>query len=761
MPDESIPQQLSSAQRRPTRRSAKDVRPFIGTSGDGHTTPGAHQPFGMMTLSPVNLDPESANRLGAYSSGYQRKDGKFRGIAHTALSGAGIVLGQDIVVSPFEHPASIDRQREFASAGYYSATIVDDRNHVSAQQLIYRQIRAREAARSKVKPPPSPPPPPAPPREPPREVALEVAAGVRYGVHRYAFSANTQPVLYLKLTHGRLVPPYERVSQEHTWPRSRSRTGHRSAYHFRRRAGVAAGGEEPFVARCAVDGHQKSTVGGNWASYDIFFYAEFNAPCNLTRDAASWTARGAFSLRMDFGGPHPRRLEMHIAISYVSQRGARLNFAHERTSWSGIRAAATAAWEEALGTVVVEHTTSREKTIFDTALYHAFTAPYVHSDADGRFLGPDGLIHRADGFTYYSFLSTWDTYRAWGPLMCRLMPHVMLDLVRTGLRHFEIVGVLPRWTWAGKETSCMPGHHSLTLLWQAVAHGLTTPALDGQIYAAFRANANASSAFMAGWGGRRVNKEMGEIMRNDGVLYAFEGNAQTVSESLEYAIMSHCVSLMAARVRGTPVDAGDAADVSERFRRLAHVYERLWDPARGYFGGMRRNGVRLSVGKEGQADGPFHSSSSGLWTEGSAIQWLFHVMHDFPGLLKLVGRETLLDRMHTLFTRNGTSNVVDTTGTIGMYAQGNEPSHHIIFWYFLLGKPEEAERHLSTVLRMYTTDDDGIIGNDDAGALSAWYVCAMLGFYPVDPTNATMLHFRPRVQRVVRVGPHPRASTQG
>ena len=102
--------------------------------------------------------------------------------------------------------------------------------------------------------------------------------------------------------------------------------------------------------------------------------------------------------------------------------------------------------------------------------------------------------------------------------MCRLMPQVMRNLVRTGLKHFEIVGVLPRWTWAGKETSCMPGHHSLTLMWQAVAHGLTTPELDAQIYNVFLANANTSSSFVSGFGMRQVNHEMSEVMRNGGGL---------------------------------------------------------------------------------------------------------------------------------------------------------------------------------------------------------------------------------------------------
>ena len=128
-------------------------------------------------------------------------------------------------------------------------------------------------------------------------------------------------------------------------------------------------------------------------------------------------------------------------------------------------------------------------------------------------------------------------------------------------------------------------------------------------------------------------------------------------------------------------------------------------------------------------------------------------MHDFEGVRQMMTRSTLEARLDALFRTNGTTSLPDTTGLIGSYAHGNEPSHHTIFWWFLLGRAEVAEGYLSKVLDTYYTDaDDGLIGNDDAGQLSAWYVCAMLGFYPVDPTNASMLHFRARLQRVGRVG---------
>ena len=198
----------------------------------------------------------------------------------------------------------------------------------------------------------------------------------------------------------------------------------------------------------------------------------------------------------------------------------------------------------------------------------------------------------------------------------------------------------------------MPGVHSITLLWQAVAHGLTAPSLDARIYTAVMHTANGSSSFRSGWGRRRVNGELNEMARNGGVLYFGEGNSQTVSEALEYAINWHCIGQMARRMGDAPTAA--------RFARLAAVYRTLYDPSVGYFSGRKRDGTRVVERR------PYHASSTSLWTEGSALQWLFHVQHDYDGLLELLGQPLLTARLHLLFTlTNSTTEVPDATGLIG------------------------------------------------------------------------------------------------
>ena len=494
--------------------------------------------------------------------------------------------------------------------------------------------------------------------------------------------------------------------------------------------------------------------------------------------------------------------QLHIALSYVDAAGARNNFAAERTTWKKLRRRGRARWDEALGTVRADHPTTQQKAVFDTALYHMMVAPYVHSDADHRFRGPDGGVHiaswRGRPFTFYTFLSTWDTYRAWGPLMCRLRPRMMLDLVRTSLLHHAIVGVLPRWTYAGQETGCMPGIHSITLMWQAVAHGLTSPELDRQILTAFEHTVNGSSTFPTGYRHKRVNHELREIVKNDGILFDGEGSQQTVSEALEYAIIMRCIGNMVSRVAGRR--SGGAAGEDERsaeiarYERLSKVYQRLWDNSTGYFGGFARKqvagpaGDKMTIISRVHETAPLHATTDGLWTEGCALQWMFHVMHDFAGLESLVGRSLMRRRLQLLFEATCTSELPDTTGLIGCYAHGNEPSHHVIFWFFLLGQRATAYTYLdkesdcsppttrrsnppcwrarlshpmsylllsaklpaddsswSQVIRMYTNAPDGLPGNEDAGQMSAWLVATMLGFYPVDPTSSRMLAFQPWV----------------
>ena len=495
--------------------------------------------------------------------------------------------------------------------------------------------------------------------------------------------------------------------------------------------------------RCQLDG--MADITGFYLKYKVYIHMELDADCEIAKQqvqpfpakaptyVVSMRSGAARSVPAAGGGggggtpcpPGDACVEVRMALSYVDPAGARRNFAEESSSVPETRARARAAWAAAFAPFPLPKLGDR--TVFDTAVYHSLVSPYLHSDVDGRFVGPDGAVATADGFNYYSFLSTWDTYRAWAPLMAKFAPAVLTDIVRTCLKHHSISGVLPRWTFAGREVNMMPAMHSITIMYTAVAHGLLSTAEEKAVYAAYLDVATARSTFDGVSPRRRVNFELRSIVTHNGVLLADGPDSQTVSQTLEYAICHHAFAMMAKRMNDM--------DKFAQFSKTAQVYRRLYDPATGYMTGLTASGGRKHDRK------PFHSSNSGLWTEGNAIQWLFHVMHDIPGLLDLMGREKMLSQLQVLFTGHGTSELPDTTGMIGLYAHGNEPCHHIAFLYFMLGKPDLGLKYVQQAMTMYADTNDGIPGNDDAGQMSAWYVCAALRFYPVDPTNATFVEF--------------------
>jgi predicted alpha-1,2-mannosidase len=495
----------------------------------------------------------------------------------------------------------------------------------------------------------------------------EVVAGNRYGIHKYEFMYDAR--LYF----------VDKVELHHN------------------------------DERCIISLHKE--VSTAMISYNIYFYAESPVPCiqSNKHEIQFKTAN----------------VELHVALSYVDIAGAKQNFISEFTTFDLLKKQTQRTWNRNLYSAYkrLNARPIENDTIMNTALYHMMISPYTHHDVDKRFVGPDKKVHTTSS-VYYSFLSTWDIYRTWGPLMCIIMPDVMKGVAETSLIHFKITKTFPRWTFAGQETNIMPGMHSITLTYQAVEFDIVSSKQKYEIYDAFVQTLNASSTFSTT---RRVNYELKKLQENGGILYEHEGDTQTISQMLEYAIIFECVAKMAKMFH-------DSYNY-DKFSKSAKVYTRLYDINHKMYTGFLRNGQRV-IDKN-----PYHASNTHMFTEGSATQWIFHVMHDLNGLISTIGKALTQEYLHTIFTKQGTSEVPDTTGLIGMYAHGNEPSHHIAFIFFLLGDISNGTYYVQKILEMYTNHRDGLCGNDDAGQMSAWYVAAKLGMYPVNPTSKRFLYF--------------------
>ena len=422
-----------------------------------------------------------------------------------------------------------------------------------------------------------------------------------------------------------------------------------------------------------------------------------------------------------------KEVELQVAISGVDIEGAIGNLnAAEYQDFDAARRGADSTWEAALAKLKVDGGTKEQRRCFYTALYHCMTAPYLWSDVDGRYRGTDKQIHTVDpGREVYTVFSLWDTYRALHPLLTQIEPERTVDFVYTAMKNFEQGGELPMWELASHETHCMIGYHAVPMMLEAYKYlacedGTLAGYTPQQMLEAMVATSNRTPEHRA--------------YANQGYLSS-EVDNESVSKTLEYAYDDWCIAQM-ARI------AGDTAREREYWIR-SQSWQNVMD-SNGFMH-PRRNGAFLT---------PFDPTEvNNHYTEANSWQYSTYVPHDVDAWVERLGgadrAEAFLD---SLFEgRNSLSgrDQADVTGLIGMYAHGNEPSHHAAWLYSLLGQPEKTERYVHRILNeLYTSAPDGLCGNEDCGQMSAWYVLAALGRYPVCPGSGQWVETKPLLTAV-------------
>lgn len=397
-----------------------------------------------------------------------------------------------------------------------------------------------------------------------------------------------------------------------------------------------------------------------------------------------------------------------VAISPVSIEGAKKNLQAELPGWdfSGIKHSAEKKWNEELGRIEVKDPDKDKMTVFYTALYHTAIVPNLNMDVDRQYRGMDGQIHTADGFDYYSVFSLWDTYRATHPLYTIIDRKRTLDYIKTFLAMYREGGRLPVWELASNETNCMIGYHSIPVIVDAYMKGIrgfdTVLALE-----AMKKSANWNHFGLPSY-------------RRNGMI-AVEDEHESVSKTLEYAYDDWCIAIF-ARENGNWEDY-------KTFIRRAQYYRNVFDTRTGFMR-PRKNGGWLSPFDPREVNNHF--------TEANSWQYSFYMPQDIGGYIRQIGGQKKLERkLDGLFSapkQTTGRDQSDITGLIGQYAHGNEPSHHIAYLYNYAGVPYKTQEKVHEVLTtMYANDPDGLIGNEDCGQMSAWYVLSALGFYPVTP----------------------------
>ena len=434
-------------------------------------------------------------------------------------------------------------------------------------------------------------------------------------------------------------------------------------------------------------------------------------------------------------------LVVKVAVSTVDEDGAAKNYAAESDgrSFDEIREATRAKWQELLGRFKIPGASAEQRTAFYTALYHLFIQPNNIADVDGRYRGGDAKVAAAKDGVYYTGLSLWDTFRAAHPFYTIAVPERVDGFVNSMLGHYRALGFLPVIPYFGWESHCMIGNHSVPVIVDAYKKGFRGFDVD----LAFEAVTNSLTVMHTDPFGRQKIKENWDLYDRHGYYPFDEIKGESVSRTLECSFDDWCAAEFCR-----DLGRGDEAF----FRKRANYWRNVFDREVGFMRG------RDASGKWRTPYDPFHIGHGGDtpndFTEGNAFQYTWHVLQDPQGLIEAMGgRAVFLKKLDSLFVQpertDGIGFVPDVTGLIGQYAHGNEPSHHVAYFYTLAGKPSRTADVVREVCdRFYGVKPGDLCGNDDCGQMSAWYVFAAMGFYPFNPCCGEYVIGAPQLPRV-------------
>ena len=478
-----------------------------------------------------------------------------------------------------------------------------------------------------------------------------------------------------------------------------------------------------IVDSCTIQGYRFSD---GWArGQRVFFRTRFSKPFKSSEiDTTAVVQDGksigtAYVARFNFDTADGEEVVLCTALSGVSMEGAAKNLAVEapHNDFDRYVEETKESWNRELGKIEVGGICSLDdKVNFYTALYRTMIAPTVFSDVDGSYYGPDRKIHKADGWVNYGTFSLWDTYRAAHPLLTYTEPVRTNDMIKSFLAFYDQNGRLPVWNFWGSETDMMIGYHAVPVIVDAYLKGI------GDFDAGKALKACVATANLDNYRGIGLYKKLGYIPYN--IKDEYNSENWSLSKTLEYAFDDYCIAEMARKMGKT--------ELAEEFYKRSQNYRNVFNPATGFMQPIDDKGIFIRPFSPD--DYTAHICESNGW------QYLWSVPQDIRGLITLVGGKNRfaekLDSMFTYIPAGKEDLPIFSTGMIGQYAHGNEPSHHVIYLYNKARQPWKTQKYVAQVMHnLYFNAPAGLCGNEDCGQMSAWYVFSAMGFYPVNPVS--------------------------
>lgn len=632
----------------------------------------------------VQLSPDTHMFGWEASSGYHYDDTTLYGFSHTHLSGTGIGDLGDILFLPFT--GEVPNEKPVAKLDHSSEEASPGYYKISVE---------------------------------PWKVKAELTTTKRTGWHKYTYPENQEQRLLVDLSH---------VLQA-DW-------GHK-----------VLEGKLKVMDDYTIEGYRLTS---GWAAHDpIYFKCVFNKPITdftiLVDDEKSQEklAAGKNVLAYFAFDEGMQPLEAKVSLSSLDESGAANNMKEldEFMEFEEVVNAAKNEWQKELSSIEIE---SKDQSIlknFYTALYHTKIAPMIFSDLDGRYRGMDLEIHESDGKNHFTIYSLWDTFRSWYPLMTIIEPERAGEWAIDLYHNYLEGGLLPKWPLNANYTGTMVGYPATSVLADAYQKNIVQATPDKLLEAAV-ISSTWQEDFNLKHKGMRAEQVMPRHIyyKEELGFVPIDKCRESVSYGLEMAYYDWCVAQIARK--------GGNDKVASNYYKKGKAYQNYYDPERKFMRGKNSDGSW-----DPDFNPRYSNHEKSEFVEGNSYQWTPFVPHDPEGLTELIGGKELfgvwLDSLFMTSSDMVGENVSsDITGLIGQYAHGNEPSHHVPYLYKYSDRPWRTEEVIDTILyHFYTPTPEGIIGNEDCGQMSAWYVLNAIGIYQLAPGNTEFMIGRPIVDR--------------
>jgi len=674
----------------------KWVNPFIGTLHEGHCFPGATVPLGMVQVSPESYNNHYKGYEMDHVAGYQYNDPWIWGFTHTHLNGAGCPSLSDILIMPVANREKIfsaredfkskyDKQTEKASPGYYTVHLTEP------------------------------------------DVKVELTATGHAAYHCYTYNLSDKISLLVDLQYG-VSWDINAVSEN-----------------------IIEASQE-FEDEYTLTGYRYAK---EWTARKLFYIIRFNqkikkkeilpAPGNKCEKAPRYL--------LDFETGGDKKLEIMVGLSATSIEAAKKNLDAEIAGWNSFdetKNIAREKWNKILSKIKIEGS-KEQKTSFYTSLYHLYIQPSNLADVTGTYRAPnDSIVQSASG-KYFSTFSLWDTYRAAHPLYTILSPDTASDFITSLLDNYkykpenknnpaETNKYLPRWGLWGNETNTMVGNHAIAVIADAWEKGIKSKQYpDEEVYRAMW-----NTATLPHYRNHVQLIDKYGYIPYDKKLSTIDDGRETVSRLLEAAYDDYCLSKIASKL--------GKGDDAKFLNNRAGFYKNVFDKKSGFMRGRKADGTYKTDVDVNEIVGEWLDGSD--FTEGNAWHYLFHVQHDVEGLREIMGEQLFKNRLDSMFFTTAKPEVKTLVwnifGTLGQYWHGNEPCHHVPYLYKYTPSPHKTDGLLRFLTsEFYRNSPDGLKGNDDCGQMSAWYMFACMGFYPVNPCGGNFILGAPQLPSAI------------